>query len=78
MVKKWKIKPNGTKSMYMTFTKRCQKTISNCLKISEAESVKYLRLRFDRRLNWKKHIFTKRKQEWIPTWQNVLIFDCKS
>jgi len=31
------------------------------LKIPQAEDAKYLG-HFDRRLNWKKHVFTKRKQ----------------
>jgi len=34
----------------------------NGLKIPRAENVKYLRLRFDRKLSRRKHIFTKRKQ----------------
>jgi len=31
-------------------------------KIPQAEDVKYLGLHFDRKLNWRKHITTKRKQ----------------
>jgi hypothetical protein len=34
----------------------------NSLIISQAENTIYLELQLDRRLNWKKHIFIKRKQ----------------
>jgi len=34
----------------------------NGLKIPQAEDAKYLGLYLDRRLNWRKHTFTKRKQ----------------
>jgi len=34
----------------------------NGLKIPQAEDAKYLELHLDRRLNWRKHIFTERKQ----------------
>jgi len=34
----------------------------NGLRILQAEDARYLGLHLDRRLNWRKHIFTKRKQ----------------
>jgi len=39
----------------------CSVTL-NGLKIPQAEDAKYLGLQLDRRVNWRKHIFTKRKQ----------------
>jgi len=42
-----------------THRETCPSIILNNLKIPQA---KYLRLHLDRRLNWRKHIFTKKKQ----------------
>jgi len=52
------------KSVQVTFSIRgetCPPVILNGLKIPQAEDAKYLELHLDRRLNWRKHIFTKRK-----------------
>ena len=61
----WRIKANEAKSIHVTFTTRtktCPIVTLNNLQISQAEEAKYLGLYLDRRLNWRKHIFTKRKQ----------------
>ncbi|KMQ86446.1 reverse transcriptase [Lasius niger] len=64
-LKKWRIKANKTKSVHVTFTTRretCPQVTLNDQPISKSEFAKYLGIYFDRRLNWKTHIFTKRKQ----------------
>jgi len=59
------MKVNETKSSHVTFTLRKD----NCPAISfdqtvlpQVQSVKYLGLHFDCKLNWKEHIAKKRKQ----------------
>ena len=62
---KWKIKVNETKSSHITFTLRkdnCPAITINQTVLPQVESVKYLGLHFDCRLNWKVHITKKRKQ----------------
>jgi hypothetical protein len=64
-LQKWKIKVNETKSSHITFTLRkdnCATISINQTVLPQVESVKYLGLHFDRRLNWKVHITKKRKQ----------------
>ena len=66
-LQKWKIrvKVNETKSSHITFTPRkdnCPVIRINQTVLQQVESVKYLGLHFDRRLNWKAHITKKRKQ----------------
>jgi len=49
----------------VTFTTRrktCPPVILNGVSIPQAENTRYLGLHLDRRLNWRRHIFTKRKQ----------------
>lgn len=62
---KWRIKVNEAKSVHVTFTMRkgsCPAVqLNNCL-LPQADDVKYLGLHLDRRLTWRKHIVTKRKQ----------------
>jgi len=63
-LKKRRTRINGAKSVQVTFTTRrktCPVTL-NSLRISQAEDAKYLGLHLDRRLNWRKHMFTKREQ----------------
>jgi len=63
-LKKWRIRVNA-KSVQMTFTTRgetCPPVTSNGLKIPQAKIIKYLKLHFDHKLNWRKLIFTKQKQ----------------
>jgi hypothetical protein len=58
-------KLNGPKSVEVIFTTRRETYPSvtlNGQRIPQAENVKYLGLHVDRRLNWRKHISTKRKQ----------------
>lgn len=61
----WRIRVNENKSSHVTFTLR-RKTcpgITLCSKIiPQSEDIKYLGLRLDRRLTWRKHILAKRKQ----------------
>ncbi|CAB0035223.1 unnamed protein product [Trichogramma brassicae] len=61
----WRIKVNGAKSSHITFTLRK----NNCPQVSiygnpipQSDQVKYLGMHLDRRLTWKVHIWTKRKQ----------------
>lgn len=64
-MKKWRIKPNGTKSIHITFTLRrdtCPPVSLNSIVIPQSEEVKYLGLHLDRRLTWAKHIWKKRLQ----------------
>jgi len=49
----------------VTFTTRrktCPLVILNGVSIPQAENARYLGLHLDRRLNWRRHISTKRKQ----------------
>lgn len=62
---KWKIKANELKSIHVTFTLNrdtCPPVILNDRQLNQADDTKYLGMHMDRRLTWKKHIFTKRKQ----------------
>lgn len=62
-LKIWRIKVNGSKCAHVTFATRrgdCPAVYLNGQPIPHVEEVKYLHL--DRRLTWRKHIFTKRKQ----------------
>jgi len=61
------------KSVQVTFItdrETCPSIILNGLKISQTEDAKYLGLYLDRRLNWRKHKFTKTTRNSIE--QNVL------
>jgi len=63
--KKLKIKVNETKSSHITFTLRkesCPAISINQTVLPQVESVKYLGLHFDCKLNWKEHIIKKKKQ----------------
>ena len=62
---KWRIKANSSKSFHVTFTNRkgsCPSVTLFGSKIPQADDVKYLGMHLDKHLNWRKHIFTKRKQ----------------
>ena len=62
---KWRAKANESKSVHVTFTLRkgdCPPVTLNGHKLTQAQEVKYLGLHLDRRLTWRKHISTKRKQ----------------
>lgn len=63
-LKNWRIQPNENKSIHVTFTIRretCPPVHLNGVQIPQANEAKYLGLYLDRRLTWRKHIFTKRK-----------------
>jgi len=63
--RKWRLKINETKSSHITFTLRrghCPPVYINQTVVPQAETVKFLRLHFDKRLTWKNHVATKRKQ----------------
>jgi len=63
--RKWRLKINETKSSHITFTLRrghCPPVYINQTVAPQAETVKYLGLHFDKRLTWKDHVATKRKQ----------------
>jgi len=63
--RKWRLRINETKSSHITFTLRrghCPPVYINQTVVPQAETVKYLGLHFDKRLTWKNHVVTKRKQ----------------
>jgi hypothetical protein len=62
---RWKLKINKSKSSHVSFSLRrgqCPSVNINQSDIPQAETVKYLGIHFDRRLTWKEHVLTKRKQ----------------
>lgn len=61
----WRISVNGAKSVQVTFTLKketCPAVFLNNQQIPQADKAKYLGMHLDRRLTWKDHIWTKRKQ----------------
>ncbi|KAL7296992.1 hypothetical protein TKK_0009427 [Trichogramma kaykai] len=61
----WRIKINENKSAHITFTLRrdsCPAVTLNGIPVPQYNEVKYLGMHIDRRLTWKTHIWTKRKQ----------------
>lgn len=63
-LKDWRIKANESKSVHVTFSLRqgsCPAVELNGIQIPHKEDVRYLGIYLDRRLTWRKHIFTKRK-----------------
>ena len=64
-LKNWKIKVNESKSSHITFTLQnghCPAVSINQTIVPQPEAVKYLGLHFDCRLNWKEHIYKKKKE----------------
>jgi hypothetical protein len=64
-LKKWRIKANESKSVHVTFTtlrETCHPVHINKVHLPQQDDFKYLGLHLDRRLTWRKHIFTKRKK----------------
>lgn len=62
-LKKWRIKANESKSVNVTFTLRkgiCPPVDINGVLLPQEKEAKYLGMHLDSKLNWKKHIFTKR------------------
>jgi hypothetical protein len=65
MAEKWPMKVNETKSVQVTFTLKkntCPPVQLNNKKLTQPDEVKYLGIHLDRKLTWRKHISTKRKQ----------------
>jgi hypothetical protein len=63
--RKWKLKINENTSAHINFSLRqgqCPPIYINQTIVPHEETVKYLGLYFDRRLTWKVHIVTERKQ----------------
>lgn len=63
--KKWRITINETKSIQVTYTLKkgdCPGIYLNNQQIPQGQIAKYLGMHLDRRLTWRKHIWTKRKQ----------------
>lgn len=62
---RWGIKINEDKSAHVTFTlksRKCRPLVLNNLNIPQADTVKYLGIHLDRKLNWRKHIAKKQEQ----------------
>lgn len=62
---KWRMKTNECKSQHVSFTLRHETPPPVYLGVNQlpqSDSVKYLGMHLDRRLTWKAHIMTKRKQ----------------
>ncbi|GBO98989.1 Probable RNA-directed DNA polymerase from transposon X-element [Eumeta japonica] len=65
VIRQWRIKANTDKSVQVTFTlrrKTCPPVKLCNVEIPQADDAKYLGMHLDRRLTWRKHIWTKRKQ----------------
>lgn len=63
-LQKWRIRANETKSVQVTFTlnkQKCPPIKLNEIEIPQKDDTKYLGIHLDKKLNWKKHIQTKRK-----------------
>jgi hypothetical protein len=63
--KKWRIKITQSKSMHITFTihnQTCLTVQMDNVDLHQKNEVKYLGMPLDRRLQWVRHIKTKRKQ----------------
>ena len=63
--RQWRIKINETKSTQITFAlrkKTCPPVTLNGKLIPQNNEVKYLGIHLDRRLTWRSHIWSKRKQ----------------
>jgi len=64
-LKQWRMTANEAKSVHVTFTPNkltCPPVKLNNEQLPQADEVKYLGIHLDRRLTWRKHIITKRKQ----------------
>jgi hypothetical protein len=78
--KNGRITINRSKSVLVTFTTQretCFPVHIHNVQLPQ-EDVKYLGLHIDRRLNWHKHIFSKRKQLGIALTKMYWLLGCKS
>jgi hypothetical protein len=63
MAKKWRMKANETKSAQVTFTLKKDTCVQlNNNHLPQTDAVKYLGVHHDRKLTWRNHISSKRKQ----------------
>lgn len=79
----WRIKINENKSIHITFTTRrnsCPPVTINNKTIPQGDTVRYLGIHLDKKLNWRTHIWNKRKQlnlqlrnfYWLIGWNSKL------
>jgi hypothetical protein len=64
-LKRWRTKADESNLVHVTLTTRretCPPVHTNSVHLPQQDDVKYLGLHLDRRLTWRKHIFTERKQ----------------
>jgi hypothetical protein len=64
-LEKWKVNVNTAKSAHITFTMRrqtCPEVKLNNVQLPRKDTVKYLGMHLDRRLNWRAHINAKRQE----------------
>jgi hypothetical protein len=63
-LKTWRIKANESKLVHITFITRRETCLPAHINVHlpQQDVVKYLGLHLDRRLTWRKHLFTERKQ----------------
>ena len=64
-LRKWRMEVNETKSIQVTFTLKrsvCPSVQLNNKHLAQPDDVKYLGIHLHRKLTWRKHINTKRKQ----------------
>lgn len=84
----WRIKINENKSTHVTFTTHrgiCPSVMINNRPIPQGDTVKYLGIHLDTKLNWRTHIWTKRKQlnlqfrkfYWLMGWNSKLSLNNK-
>ncbi|GBP88608.1 RNA-directed DNA polymerase from mobile element jockey [Eumeta japonica] len=80
-LRQWRIKANTDKSVQVTFTlrrKTCPPVKLCNVQIPQADDAKYLGMHLDRRLTWRKHIWTKRKQLDCELMNMYWLIGCKS
>jgi hypothetical protein len=80
-LQKWRMRVNESKSTHVTFTARratCPPVHVNDVQLPQSEEVKYLGLHLDRRLTWRKHIFTKRKHLGLTLTKTYWLFGRQS
>jgi hypothetical protein len=79
-LKRWRVKANKSKSVYVTFTTRreaCQPVHINNVHLPQ-QDVKYLALHLNNRLTWRKHILTERKHLAVTLTKMHWLFGRKS
>lgn len=80
-MRKWRIQPNEKKSVQMTFTLKrgsCPPVTLNGCVLAQSNEAKYLGIHLDCRLNWRSHIFMKRKQLGLKLRELYWLIDKKS